>query len=80
MTSVITKYLPATNSKPARVKADAGMGRTATVSFHDAAPEPHRNAAHQLCAKFGWTGTLQEGGREDGFVYTFISTEAQFDV
>lgn len=70
MQSIITKYLPATNTRAARIKAQAsgwGDGRSIpamTFSYDYAleAEDNHRRAAHALADKLKWSGTWHEGG------------------
>jgi hypothetical protein len=76
MTTIITRYVGATNYKGSRIIADAGMKRRITVSYPHDSSDPHRVAALALCAKFGWQGVLVEGGMERGNAYVFLSDSA----
>lgn len=75
MTAIKTKFLPPTNNRPSRVKADAGCGRTAIVACHDPNTDmdSYTHAALAVCKKFEWTGTLIRGGWEDGsYIFVFL--------
>jgi len=80
MTTIITKFIPATNYRPARIVADAGMKRRHVISYNHAASNPHRAAAIELCKKFDWHGTLVEGGMEHGNAYVFLEDDATITV
>jgi hypothetical protein len=80
MTTIITKYLGATNTKPARIVADAGLKRRVTISLPLDARDPHRCAALALCKKFHWAGTLVQGGMEHGSAFVFVETDATFPI
>lgn len=69
-TAIVTKYLAPTNTKGARIKADAGMGRTKTVPFDHGTDNPHLQAAKALCGKMGWHDRfLIQGGTETGAIF-----------
>lgn len=76
MVAIRTRYVGATSTKPARIKADAGMGRKVMVSYHIGEAEEtcdaHARAARALCAKFDWTGDMIAGGTEDGYCFVFV--------
>lgn len=78
MTTILTHFVPATNYKPARIVADAGMKRRVTVNFDHGSSNPHKDAAIALCQKFNWTGSLVEGGMERGSAFVFVDAEATF--
>jgi len=74
MKAIVTKYLPATNTKPARIKATAEGGNSVTISYpqDDISQEAaYRKAAEALCAKMKWPGQLFGGGTENGYVFVF---------
>jgi len=77
MTSIRTKYLAPTDRRGARIKADAGLGRTTTIAYrYDLDHEGrHDAAALALCRKFKWTGRLARGGTENGCAYVFLTDE-----
>jgi len=53
--AIVTRFLPATNHKPSRVKAIADAG-TVTISWDHGLDGDgnHRAAAMRLCVKYGW--------------------------
>ena len=55
MQAIQTKYLPATNFKPSRIKAFCAAG-SVTISFpHEFSGQKcHRQAAEALAVKLGW--------------------------
>jgi hypothetical protein len=73
MKAIRTKFIPATNTKPARISATAEGGNRVVVSYdHEGTQEQaHAQAALALCAKMGWTGALVAGGLEDCYVFCF---------
>lgn len=52
--AIITKFIPATNTKGARIKAVAAPGLSVTISYDYSGDASHRAAAMALAAKFGW--------------------------
>jgi hypothetical protein len=64
MQAIITKYLPPTNSRGARIKATAAAG-SVTVPFNYEGEE-YETAARALCDKLGWTFNHCGGGLPDG--------------
>lgn len=76
MKAIFTKYLPATDTKPARIKAYAEGGSTITISYGFDG-NGHPQAALALCRKMGWNGTLVSGGRPDnkGEVFCFLESD-----
>ena len=75
--AIITRYHGPTNTRGARISADAGMGRRCSIPYDHAAYNPHDVAALALCAKMGWEGDLTRSGAPDGHgnVYTFIDVQ-----
>lgn len=77
MQAIRTKYLPATNYKPSRMKASAEAG-SVTISWDDefGQEENHIRAARALAEKFEWTGprysNLVTGYSDDGYVHVFL--------
>ena len=65
MKTITTVYLPATDTKGARVKACASDIRPLTVSFW-CDDDPHAAAALALARREGWTGKLARGGLPSG--------------
>lgn len=72
MQTIHTKHLPATATKPARIKATAsGGGGGITISVH-AADDAHLEAMKQLCHKLDWHGLIAGGHTKDGMVWVFL--------
>jgi hypothetical protein len=81
MQTIITKYLPATNTLGSRIKAMTSSGHkgsTYTVGWdHSLNVEGnHTHAAQLLLNKLGWQGKWRMGGLTSGFV--FVNTEAHY--
>lgn len=76
--SIQTRFLPATNHRPARIKATAYAG-SVIVSYdhaHDTA-ENHARAARALAEKFNWTGGEWIGGdTPDGRGFSFVNASS----
>ena len=77
--NLATKFFGPTNHRGARIKADAGDGRSLTISYDYASGNRHADAARALCVKMGWTGTLVKGGLagKGGNVYVFSDRGAE---
>lgn len=54
MKTIVCKYLPATSTKPARVKAMAEGVSSVVVTYNSGAHDPWREAAIQLVNRMGW--------------------------
>jgi len=83
MKAILTKYLPATDTKPSRVKAYDGDGNSITLPYDDNSGKqdhvsPFARAAVALCRKMGWTygGKLISGGTKTGAVFVFEKSES----
>ena len=74
--AIETRYLFATNTKDARIKACA-YGANITIPYDCAldAKDAHKAAADALIAKMGWTGTFAQGGNVTGTGYYFVNVE-----
>lgn len=74
--AIVTKYLGATNSRGARVKATAAAG-SLTVSWDHSlnVGGNHRAAAEALARKYGWVGEYVGGEMPEGAgnVYVCVS-------
>lgn len=72
--AICTKYIPATNTKGARIKAYDMDGNSATVSYDYSSNHEirHLNAAQVLCRKMGWSGELAGGGIKGGYAFVFV--------
>ncbi len=81
MKAIITRYVPATNTKPSRVIAEAEGGNRHVMTFasyygDDARGSgPYRKAAEELCMKMDWDGKLIGGGTKDGYVFVFAESQ-----
>jgi hypothetical protein len=71
MKAIWTKYLPATTTRGARVKAEAHGVKPLTISYWSD-NNPHAAAALALARREAWTGDLIEGGRPDGRGDVFV--------
>jgi hypothetical protein len=78
MKAITAKYIPATNTKPARVKASDMDNNTVTISFDS--QDSYKHAAIALCQKMNWHGTLTGGGIKDGSVFVFSDRANEFTV
>jgi len=85
MKAILTKRLPATNTKPARIKAYDSDGNSIVLSVHvfpldDANEEgKHFHTASALASKMGWWAgragkcyTLHGGGIKGGYAWVFV--------
>ncbi len=72
---IITRYMPATNCRGARIKALAKSGPALTVTIpypHELSQsEAHASAARALCERMNWNPvTLHQGyAPTDGYVF-----------
>lgn len=79
MKAIWTKYIPCTNFRGSRIKAEAeGVSVTVPYASELNAERAHDEAALALCAKMGWPGDLIRGCRPDGKgnVYAFLRDSA----
>lgn len=87
MKAIITKYIPATNTKPSRVKATA-EGVPPLIMSCNAAMDKldydelqdqnmHHVVANALRDRCGWTGGLIGGGLPDQSGYCFVFKPAR---
>lgn len=76
MKAIETKYIPASNTRPARIKAYAEGVKPLTMSY-DGDGNGHAKAAVALARRMGWTGTLVSGGKADqtGEVFCFVESD-----
>ena len=75
MQYIITKYLPATDSKGGRIKAKASCApQSLTIPYDHALDieQAHAKAAMQLAGELDWLGEYAAGGNETGYVFAFI--------
>jgi hypothetical protein len=85
MQAIQTKYLPATGSRNARIKATAGAGSIIPEWDHDLSLNAnHRSAAVALTERMGWNthpyGDLASGCLADGsWVHVMLGRDGQGD-
>ena len=76
MKAILTRYLPFTNHKPARIKASAeGVPSVtfATELLHSQSDSNHVAAAKYYALRNNWSGALASGQLPNGdFVHCFI--------
>ena len=77
MKAIETKYIPASNTKPSRIKAFTEGGNSLTVSFPmDLDGEgAYRYAAELLQQKMKWPGRLVGGGTKAGYAFCFVQSD-----
>lgn len=73
MKAIITKYLPATNTRGSRIKATAEGVKSLSIPYpHELSGEAvHKAAAVELCKRQEWPETLIGGGLPDQSGYAF---------
>ncbi len=80
MQAITTRYLGATNTKPARIKATSGSGISVTVSYDYGLTEvkEHAQAVIALCKKLNWMdrGPFLMGGTKDGYCAVFADSDS----
>ena len=74
---IVTKRIPATNTKGQRIKATCDAGSvTVAWDWSQDRRDAHQMAAQTLRAKLGWGDTSMEGGtlpgKEDQFAWVVI--------
>ena len=72
MQTITTKYLGATNTKGARMKATHTGGYTSVTESYDYAlnnEDNHMVVAHMLAQKLGWDANYVGGHTKDGMVF-----------
>jgi hypothetical protein len=74
MKAIQTKYLSCTNNRGSRIKAYDSDGNSVTISYpyELSGQAVHEKAAQALCAKMNWTGKLQGGAINKGYVFVFV--------
>lgn len=81
MKAILTKVLPATNTKPTRIKAYTEGGNQITISWSECddngrtQAEAHGYAARKLATKMHWPGVLLGGGTIEGYCFVFADTK-----
>ena len=78
MKAIITKYIPASNTRGSRIKATANGVPSITIPYpydESGILACHKIAAKMLCEKYNWQGELIAGDMPDetGFAFCFQS-------
>lgn len=78
MQTITTKYLGATNTKQARVRATSTSGISIIVKWNWEldTEDNHNEAAIALCNKLGWSGTFYCGAAEKGKGNVYVMADA----
>jgi hypothetical protein len=81
MIAIETKYVPPTNTRPAKILAVTATGRQLSHSIDRGldGPEQHAAAAVALCERMNWKGELIAGATRAGYVFVFADG-ARFNV
>lgn len=81
MKAILTKFLPATHTKPTRIKAYTVDGNQITVSNEECSDNGrddtalrHLCAAQKLANKMKWPGNLIGGGTPTGYIFAFADS------
>ena len=75
MQAIVTKYLPATNTRGSRIKATCDAGSVSISYPHElSGSDCHRAAAQALLDKLDWNkyGALIGGGLPNNAGYVFV--------
>ncbi len=83
MQAIVTKFIGATNTRGARVKATAQANNmTLAWDYQLHVPENHARAAQALAIKLGWEGAFVGGGTPDdkGYAYVMMPSKPDFTV
>lgn len=75
--AITTKYLPATNFKPSRIRANAGK-IYGTINYDDGldTDKAHAKAAKALADKLNWAGVWVQGSTEPGYAFVCLTMSA----
>ena len=72
MHAIVTKFIPATNTRGARIKATSQAG-SVMIAYDYSGDASHRRAAQALCEKMGWpTDNWIDGGTPDNSGFAFV--------
>ena len=75
MQTIITKYLPITNTKGGRIMAKCEGGTVIIPDDHSLDTEGmHAKAAITLANKLGWKGELISGSYKHDFYFNFLDS------
>jgi hypothetical protein len=76
MQAIKTKIIPATNTKPTRIKATSCGGISVTLSTSNIEGDQHIAAVRALCEKLKWKGKMVMGGlTKDGDCVAVFATD-----
>lgn len=76
MKAILTRSLPATATRPARIKATDLDGNSITApGYGRGVEDAHDHAALALCVKMNWPGDLIRGWIDTGAVYVFAHSD-----
>lgn len=76
MQYIRTKYLPATDTRGERIKAEASyLSESITLPYDHAldCEQAHAKVAMALAKKLDWLGEYASGGNHTGYVFALIS-------
>lgn len=75
MKAIMTKVMPATNTKGTRIKAYDSDNNSVTVSWeHELNEEENAiHAAYKLKEKMNWKGDMAWGWVKEGYIFVFIN-------
>lgn len=81
MKAITTKFLSATATKPARVKATCGS-KSVTISrdSFDSDRKAHQGAVRTLCEKMNWRGVLVGAPTDEGNVFVLDDNRMKIKV
>jgi len=74
MQTITTKYLSATNTLEARIKATTSSGISKTISYpYDlSGSECHIKALKELKKQLDWSGDMTYSSTNTGYVFAFV--------
>ncbi len=78
MQTITTKYLSATNTLGARIKATTSSGISKTISYpYDlSGSECHIKAVRALNEQLKWSGDLTYSSTNTGYVFAFVDEDS----
>lgn len=79
MQTITTRVLPATNTKPTRIKAETSSGKSyiCSVDKYDSIEDAHRGTAFALMLDLKWTGIMVGGDTKEGKTWVFFDRDAE---
>ncbi len=78
MQTITTKYLGATNTLGARIKATTSSGISKTISYpyELSGSECHIKALRALNEQLEWSGDMTYSSTNTGYVFAFVDADA----